>query len=120
MPSASDAVIFDGVGTGDSPCTIAANAVCLSMVCGGYTNTITHNAVTLTVSGSITFVAGMTYTTVGISVIEMDATGTFTSAGKEPYKFQQTNSANTNKTSSWDGCDEQGNLLHYGIGRASQ
>ena len=88
MPSASDAVIFDGVGTGDSPCTIAANAVCLSMVCGGYTNTITHNAVTLTVSGSITFVAGMTYTTVGISVIEMDATGTFTSAGKEPYKFE--------------------------------
>ena len=53
-----------------------------SLNCTGYTGTLTHNAFTLTISGSITFVAGMTYTSTVSSNININATGTFTTAGK--------------------------------------
>lgn len=86
-PTAADDVFFDGVGTGAANCTIAANAVCRSINCTGYTNTITQNSSCgLTIgdgtagAGNIAlkFVSGMGYntgnSTVPVTFISTSAT----------------------------------------------
>lgn len=78
VPTAADDVFFDGSSTGT--CTIAAgNTGAKSINCTGFTGTLTGTAA-ITVSGSVTLVAGMTYTYTG--TLTLDATGTLTSAGK--------------------------------------
>lgn len=80
VPTSSDAVYLDG----NSPlCNIDATANCLSIDCTGYTNTLTIEAAqTLNVYGSLTFVAGMTFTH-NDETVQFLGTGTVTTAGKE-------------------------------------
>lgn len=62
---------------------------------GDYTGTFTHNAFTLTFSGSVTFSAGMTYTALATSTIALSSTGTFTTAGKLLPNVNITNNTTT-------------------------
>lgn len=79
-PTASDDVFLDG---SSGNVTIDAASVAKSVTCTGYTGTLTHNAFSLTVSGNITFVSGMTYTPLNTSVIVLNAAGvTLTTGGK--------------------------------------
>lgn len=82
-PTASDNVIFELLS---GNVTIDATSVCKSLSCtdgtGNYGGTLTHNAFNLTVSGSITFTSGMTYTPLATSTITLNAANTLTTAGK--------------------------------------
>lgn len=85
VPGSGDAVIFDGVGTGDSASTLDADITVASVDFTGYSNTLTHNSNTrLTVAGNFTFVSGMTYTRGSgfSSRIRITGTSSFTSGGK--------------------------------------
>ena len=86
-PAATDDVILDA---GSGNVTIDATSVGKSLTCTGYTGTLTHNSgITLTISGSVTMVAGMTYTPAETSVIAFNTTDlTFTSGGKTPSRLQ--------------------------------
>jgi hypothetical protein len=72
VPTAADDVYFDALSPA---CTISANAVARSVDCTGYTNTLTHNAVSLSIGTStvkaaniaLKLVSGMTYTILGIT-----------------------------------------------------
>lgn len=78
-PTASD----DAFLTANSgQCTISAASVGKSLTCTGYTGTLTHNAFNLTISGSVTLVAGMTYTPLATSTITLAAANTLTTGGK--------------------------------------
>lgn len=80
VPTSSDAVIFDANSTG--PAVITATAACLSANFTGYTGTLTHNAGRyFQIYGSLTFVAGMTYTNVYNSYITIYDDGTLTTGG---------------------------------------
>lgn len=63
VPTSTDDVIFDGVGTGASNSTISAAITINSLDCTGYANTLTHNNVlTLTIAGNLfKLSSGMTY-----------------------------------------------------------
>jgi hypothetical protein len=78
VPTSADDVFFTNLSTGT--CTIATgNTGAKSINCTGFTGTLAGSAA-ISVSGSITLVAGMTYTYTGsLSVI---GTGTLTSASK--------------------------------------
>lgn len=78
-PTASDDVKLDG---NSGACTISAASVAKTVDCTGYTNTLTHNAFTWTISGSLTLVSGMTYTPLATSTISFNATATLTTGGK--------------------------------------
>lgn len=78
VPLATDDVFLDN-GTGNGNVTISAASVAKSLTCTGYIRTLTFNA-TLTVSGNVTFVSGMTIA--GTSDLILDATGTLTAGGK--------------------------------------
>ena len=81
VPGSADDVFFDAnSGVGDS--VISAAITILSLNATGYTGTITHNNITLTVAGSVTLVSGMTYTPAVSAIILLSATGTFTTGGK--------------------------------------
>ena len=82
-PTAEDTVILDDYS---GSVTIDATAVAQTLNCTGYTNTLTHNAVTLTVSGSVTL-AATHYTTSGVATLAMNATGTLISAGNTLYNL---------------------------------
>ncbi len=60
-------------------CVVDTASACTSIVCTGYTNTLTFNA-NLTVAGGVTLVAGMTIA--GTSTLLITANGTLASAGK--------------------------------------
>lgn len=78
VPTSADDVFFDNLSTGTV--TIAAgNTGAKSITCTGFTGTIAGSA-TIAVSGSVTLVAGMTFTYSG--QFTLDAIGTLTSAGK--------------------------------------
>lgn len=78
VPTSADDVFFDAASTGT--CTIAAgNTGAKSINCTGFTGTLAGTAA-ITVSGSITLVAGMTYTYTGTTTI--NATATLTTAGQ--------------------------------------
>lgn len=79
-PTASDDVFLTA---NSGQCTISATSVGKSLTCTGYTNTLTHNNVNLTVSGNATFVAGMTYTTSALTTnnLVFNANATLTTGG---------------------------------------
>lgn len=79
VPTAADDVFFDG-NSGASTVTIATgNTGAKSITCTGFTGTLTGTAA-ITVSGSVTLVAGMTYSHTG--TVTISNTGTLTTAGK--------------------------------------
>ena len=81
VPGSADDVFFDAnSGVGNS--VISAAITILSLNTTGYTGTITHNNITLTVAGSVTLVSGMTYTPSINAIITLSATNTFTTGGK--------------------------------------
>lgn len=78
VPTSADDVFFDAASTGT--CTISTgNTGAKSINCTGFTGTIA-GTVPITVSGSVTLVAGMTYTYTG--TLTINATATLTSGGK--------------------------------------
>ena len=78
MPTSADDVFFDATSTGT--CTISAgNTGAKSINCTGFTGTLTGIAA-ITVSGSVTLVAGMTYS--HNATVTFNGTGTLTTAGK--------------------------------------
>lgn len=78
VPTSADDVFFDAASTGT--CTISAgNTGAKSITCTGFTGTLSFSA-TISLSGNLTLVAGMTVT--GSGSIQFIATGTITSAGK--------------------------------------
>ena len=78
VPTTADDVFFDASSTGT--CTIAAgNTGAKSINCTGFTGTITGTTA-ITVAGSVTLVAGMTYSHTG--TVTFTGTGTLTTAGK--------------------------------------
>jgi hypothetical protein len=79
VPTSADDVFFDAA-SGAVTCTIATgNTGAKSINCTGFTGTITGTAA-ISVAGSITLVAGQTYTHTG--VVTLTGTGTLTTAGK--------------------------------------
>lgn len=79
VPTAADDIVLDAL-SGDL--TITAAAVAKTIDATLFTGTLTHNAFTLTVSGSLTFSALMTYTPLATSTIIFNATATITTGGK--------------------------------------
>jgi len=78
VPTSADDVFFTNLSTGT--CTISSgNTGAKSINCTGFTGTLAGTAA-ITVSGSITLVAGMGFTYTGITTI--NGSGTITSAGK--------------------------------------
>lgn len=62
VPTSADNVYLDA-NSGAVTVTISSSSICESLYCTGFTGTLSHPAsVTLSVYGSLTFVAGMTYT----------------------------------------------------------
>ena len=79
VPTSADAVFFTNLSTGT--CTISAgNTGALSIDCTGFTGTLTHSAA-ITVAGSVTLVAGMTFNA-SANAFTFTGTGTLTTAGK--------------------------------------
>jgi len=79
VPTTADDVFFTNLSTGT--CTIAAgNTGAKSINCTGFTGTISH-VVSITVAGSITLVAGMTFNA-STATFTITGTGTLTTAGK--------------------------------------
>lgn len=80
-PTASDDVLLTA---NSGQCTISATSVGKSLTCTGYTNTLTHGAFLLTISGSVTLVSGMTYTPTSTTnlLLNINATGTLNTGGK--------------------------------------
>ena len=79
VPTSADDVFFDA-NSGANTVTIATgNTGAKSITCTGFTGTLAGTAA-ITVSGSITLVAGMTYSYTG--TITINGTGTITSAAK--------------------------------------
>ncbi len=78
VPTSADDVFFDSASTGT--CTISTgNTGAKSINCTGFTGTLAGFSA-ITVSGSVTLVAGMTVTYTG--TLTLNGTGTLTSAGK--------------------------------------
>lgn len=78
LPTTADRVFFTNLSTGT--CTITAgNTGAASIDCTGFTGTIAGTA-NITVAGSVTLSAGMTFTHTGFKTIS--GTGTITTAGK--------------------------------------
>ncbi len=78
VPTSADDVFFDAASTGT--CTISTgNTGAKSINCTGFTGTLAGTGA-ISVSGSVTLVAGMTVTYTG--TLSLIATGTITSAGK--------------------------------------
>jgi hypothetical protein len=79
VPTSADDVFFDAT-SGAVTCTISTgNTGARSINCTGFTGTLT-GIVLITVSGSVTLVASMTYSYTG--TLQISGTGTITSAGK--------------------------------------
>lgn len=78
VPTSADDVFFTNLSTGT--CTIAGgNTGAKSINCTGFTGTITGTN-GITVAGSVTLVAGMTYS--HVATVAFTGTGTLTTAGK--------------------------------------
>ena len=78
--TSSDDVILDA---GSPACTVDSASACKTLVCTGYTNTLTLGA-NLTASGNVTLVSGMTFTPSTYALI-FNATANFTSGTKQPF-----------------------------------
>lgn len=78
VPTSADDVFFDAASTGT--CTISTgNTGAKSINCTGFAGTLTGTAA-ISVFGSVTLVAGMTFTYTG--TLTLSGTGSITSAGK--------------------------------------
>lgn len=95
VPTSADDVTFDNSANGNSPSTLDAGSI-KSLTMTNYTNTLTHNAVTLTVAGNVTLGSGMTYTLVNptTSAITVSASSSITSAGKTIGNLSTSGSVN--------------------------
>lgn len=82
-PTAADDVFFDAASGAVVVTIDTANAVCNNLNCTGFTGTLGGNTTNLTISGSLTLVAGMTMSYFG-GVLTFDGAGanTITSGGK--------------------------------------
>jgi hypothetical protein len=78
VPTATDDVFFDAA-SGAVTCTLTATGLCKSITFTGFTGTFAGTS-SLIVSGSVTFVSGMTLTHSG--QLEINATGTLITGGK--------------------------------------
>lgn len=78
VPTSADDVFFDANSTGTVTIAVG-NTGAKSITCTGFTGTITGSSA-ISVAGSITLVAGMTYTHTG--TVTITGTGTLTTAGK--------------------------------------
>lgn len=87
VPTTADDVFFTNLSTGT--CTVASgNTGAKSITCTGFTGTLSVT-VNLTVAGSITFVAGMTYTqSTGTVTVSVTGASTITSAGKSFHRLE--------------------------------
>lgn len=79
VPTSADDVFFDAASTNAATASITSTAVCKSLNLTGYQGSIAGSG-TLTVSGNVTVVSSMVWSFTGTLII--DATSTFTSAGK--------------------------------------
>jgi fibronectin-binding autotransporter adhesin len=79
VPTSADAVFFTALSGANTVTISTGNTGALSINCTGFTGTLAGSAA-ITVSGSITLVAGMGFTYTGITTI--NGSGTITSAGK--------------------------------------
>lgn len=79
VPTSADDVFFDGNSGANTVTISAGNTGAKSITCTGFTGTLAGTAA-ITVSGSVTLVAGMTVTYSG--ALTLNATATLTSAGK--------------------------------------
>jgi len=103
VPGAADDVFFDGVGGGNSSSTLSASITINSLNMTGYANTLTHNALDLTIDSqdgsgnSLIMGAGMTYTHNDSARIIFTGTGTskITTNGKSMGKIAFNNSGGT-------------------------
>ena len=81
VPTAADDVFLDAA-SGAVTVTVSGSQTAKSITCTGFTGTLEGTATPiLTVAGSCTFVAGMTYSATGPALV-ISATGTLTSGGK--------------------------------------
>jgi hypothetical protein len=81
VPTSADDVFFDGA-SGAVTCTIASgNTGAKSINCTGFTGTLTHGAANISVAGSVTLVAGMTFNP-STSFFIFTANSTLTTSGK--------------------------------------
>ena len=79
VPTTADDVFFDAASSG--VCTIdAGNTGAKSLDCTGFTGTITGSITPITVAGSVTLAAGMTWT--HTSTVTISGAATLTTAGK--------------------------------------
>jgi hypothetical protein len=79
VPTSADDVFFDSASGANTVTISTGNTGAKSINCTGFTGTLAGTAA-ITVSGSVTLVAGMTYSYTGILTI--NATATLTTAGK--------------------------------------
>ena len=79
VPTSADAVFFTALSGANTVTISTGNTGAQSITCTGFTGTLAGSAA-ITVSGSVTLVAGMTWTYAG--TISIAATATITSAGK--------------------------------------
>lgn len=79
IPTSADDVFFDAASGANTVTIATGNTGAKSITCTGFTGTLTGTAA-ITVSGSITLVAGMTYSHTG--TVTFNATATLTTAGK--------------------------------------
>ena len=79
VPTSADAVFFTALSGANTVVISTGNTGAQSITCTGFTGTLAGSAA-ITVSGSVTLVAGMGFTYTNI--ITINATGTLTTAGK--------------------------------------
>jgi len=79
VPTSADDVFFDANSGANTVTISTGNTGAKSITCTGFTGTLAGTAA-ITVSGSITLVAGMTFSYTG--TVTIAATATITSAGK--------------------------------------
>lgn len=80
-PTSTDNVFFDAA-SGAVTVTVSTTRSCLSLICTGFTGTLTGSLGSLNVYNTLTLVPGMTYTYTGPVVMRSTGTSTITTAGK--------------------------------------
>ena len=82
VPTAAIDVVMDAASATTGAYVINATLACKTFTSAtNVAGTLTHNAFAMTVSGNVTFGAGMTYTPLSTATLRMNATGTLTLAG---------------------------------------
>ncbi len=95
VPTNADDVFLDAA-SGAVTVTVGSSVACKSLTCTGFTGTLTGTDKTITVSGNITLVAGMTLS--GTLTLKTASTSSVTTAGKTIYIFLPDQADNNNHT----------------------